>query len=454
MENKKFCPLPWIFQAVRNNGDIRVCCQANPSMSKGIYRKDDGTAYNASVDDLTASRNSELAKAVRLSMLNEETHEACIRCDREDDSNIQSRRQYETALWQDRFNLEDAVRLTASDGAIDTEQVPVMYYDLRFGNFCNLKCRMCGPTDSHSWYEDHVKVWNQESFKDSHGTVELIKKSKNRWEAKFNDYDWVNSENFWEQIDRNIPNIQHIHTVGGEPLLIDQHYDLLQRCIDQGYAKNIVVEYNTNLTNIPKRAWDIWPHFKRIQIGASIDAVGPLNDYIRNPSRFSKIAENLHKIDKAPGDFRIWIACTVQIYNAGYIPDFIKWILEQRFERIGVNLSKPILNPHPLHNPKHLNTKALPPAAKQWVRQQYDDFYPWLEDFLAKENMPDDHKDAYRNRATNILESYYDMMMKDDWSDELDKFWYYSNTLDEVRNEKLSDVAPELYQLLKTHMEK
>lgn len=452
MKNKKFCPLPWIFQAVRNNGDIRVCCQANSSVSKGIYRKNDGTPYNASSDDLIESRNSNLAKEIRLSMLNEIDHEACIRCDREDASGIHSRRQYENELWQTRFNLDDAIKLTNNDGSIDTEKVPVMYYDLRFGNFCNLKCRMCGPTDSHQWYEDHIKVWGEESFHDSHGKVELIQKSKNRWEAKNNDYNWINSDNYWKQIDRNIPNIQHIYTAGGEPLLINEHYDLLQRCVDQGYAKNIVLEYNTNLTNVPQRALDIWPHFKRVQIGASIDATGPLNDYIRSPSKFDKLAENLHKIDKLSGDFRIWIACTVQVYNVAYIPEFLKWVLEQRFERIGKFLTKPLLNPHPLHNPRHLNTKILPMEAKLWIRKKYDDFYPWLEDFLAKENIDDDWKDSYRKHCRKILEGYYDMMIKEDWSDSLPKFWKYTNSLDAIRNEKFEEVAPEIYNIIKEHM--
>ena len=81
MKNKKFCPLPWIFQGLRNNGDIRVCCQANTSKSKGIYRKENGDAFNAKIDSLQESRNSELAKEIRKTMLNNEEHEACIRCD-------------------------------------------------------------------------------------------------------------------------------------------------------------------------------------------------------------------------------------------------------------------------------------------------------------------------------------------------------------------------------------
>lgn len=453
--NDKFCPLPWIFQAVRNNGDIRVCCQANPSISKGIYRRKDGTVYNAKDADLQESRNCDLAKEVRRTMLKGETHEACIRCDREDASGINSRRQYENELWKDIFNFNDAVKKTNEDGTINVDEVPVIYYDLRFGNLCNLKCRMCGPTDSNQWYEDWVKAWNKEWFDDSHGRVELVKNAKNRYTAKFDDYSWFESDIFWEQVDKNIPNIRQIHTVGGEPLMIDKHYDLLQRCVDQGYAKNIVVEYNTNLTNIPKRAWDIWPHFKRVQFGVSIDAVGELNDYIRNPSNFDKLAENLHKIDNAEGNFRVWIACTVQLYNVAYITDFMKWILEQDFKNIGRNEAKPILNPHPLHNPPFLNTKTLPKAAKEWIRTRYDEFYIWLEQYIKDKNIDPYWAGIYRFHTKKILEGYYDIMVTEDWSDKyLKDFWIYSTRIDAIRNESFQKLCPEIYQFIKDELEK
>jgi sulfatase maturation enzyme AslB (radical SAM superfamily) len=90
-------------------------------------------------------------------------------------------------------------------------------------------------------------------------------------------------------MEQEIPTIERLYIVGGEPLLIDQHYEFLQKCIDAGRSKSIVIEYNTNITNIPERAWNIWKHFERIQIGMSVDAVGPINDYIRNPSKWHKI---------------------------------------------------------------------------------------------------------------------------------------------------------------------
>jgi sulfatase maturation enzyme AslB (radical SAM superfamily) len=109
-------------------------------------------------------------------------------------------------------------------------------------------------------------------------------------------------------------------------LLIDAHYDFLQKCVDTGCADKLTIEYNTNLTNIPARAWNIWKHFKMVIIGASIDGFGEVNDLIRFPSR-SKIEENLKKFRTSNGNFVVHIATTVQLLNVWQFPEFIEYVL-------------------------------------------------------------------------------------------------------------------------------
>ena len=75
----------------------------------------------------------------------------------------------------------------------------------------------------------------------------------------------------------------------GEPLIINAHYDFLQKCVDEGYASKLVIEYNTNITNVPQRAWDIWKHFKNVIVGVSIDGNKEVNDLIRFPSKWRMI---------------------------------------------------------------------------------------------------------------------------------------------------------------------
>ena len=64
-----YCPIPWMFQAVRNNGDVRICCQANVTKNQGVVRKEDGSSYNAGKDNMDEARNAKLMKIVRKNML-------------------------------------------------------------------------------------------------------------------------------------------------------------------------------------------------------------------------------------------------------------------------------------------------------------------------------------------------------------------------------------------------
>jgi len=255
--NDTFCPIPWIFQAVRANGDIRVCCQANITQNKGVLRKEDGSAFNAAYDNLIESRNSDLIKAMRKNMLNGVWSDECQRCKSEEESNLNSRRQYENQQW--KFTIEQARAVTEEDGTLDVSRCTIIYYDLRFGNFCNLKCRMCGPTDSSAWYDEWVELYGNK-FKDTSGIVEIKQDDKGKYFTT--EFDWHQSETFWSQLESNSNNIQHVYMAGGEPLLIERHYEFLEKCVDLDVAKNIVIEYNTNMSTIPNRVLNRWKHFK------------------------------------------------------------------------------------------------------------------------------------------------------------------------------------------------
>ena len=162
-EDKKctFCPLPWNSINLRNNGDLRICCNTNSySPQRGIMRKEDGTIYNAGRDDWNTARNAPILKEVRASMLKGEWHPECERCRQEEVNGIRSRREYEHDDWAKWFgnyiDYDKAAAITDADGTMDVEQQEINFVDIRYGNFCNLKCRMCGPTDSHQWYDDFV----------------------------------------------------------------------------------------------------------------------------------------------------------------------------------------------------------------------------------------------------------------------------------------------------------
>ena len=450
-DNPAFCPLPWMSVNVRNNGDLRVCCNANVGLDQGLVKKDDGTIYNLGTDGINDFRNGKIMKEIRTSMLKGEFHPSCIRCKREHEAGMDSRASWERSIWKKHLTEESARDITQEDGTIDTANVPITYTDLRFGNLCNLKCRMCGPTDSNQWYDDQAKVWNVTSYKDAEKVIPLVKNAKGKFTADTNIYDWYNNPRFWKDLEDAIPTLERLYIVGGEPLMIDQHYEFLRKCIDADRAKNIVVEYNSNITNIPQRAWDIWKNFRRIQVGMSVDAVGPINDYIRHPSKWWKISENMHKLDKAEGEYKIWWAATIQAYNMYNLPTMMRWKIAQNFNRVNKKVDwKPVISPHPLHNPDFLNVKIFPPESKKWIENYFEEQkVEAKKEIFAYDFLNDEEKKTNYKYFSKILDQYVKYMNADDYSHRLEKFWHYSNSLDKLRKESLKDVCPVTFDLLK-----
>lgn len=442
----KFCPLPWIIQAIRNDGNLRACSNSHSSVTKGLLHKEDGTIYNAATDNLSEAFNSSDLKSLRLSMLNNETHPICARCDREDAQGVRSRRKVETENWSHKFNLEKAREITDEEGNVTG--LP-FYLDMRFGNKCNLKCRSCSPTDSNFWYEDYVNLWGTSTFTDGSKKVNLIQNGAKLIEDT-SMYRWYESPEFWEQMFERVKEVEQIHTVGGEPLLIEQHFVLLEKCIELGIAKNITIEYNSNITIIPEKAWELWKHFKKINIGASIDGVGRVNDYIRHPSKFENIFNNLKRIDASQDNIFCWIATTVQAYNAHHLPELMKWVVKNKFNKVQRFLGMPVLNCHPLHNPQFLSPKVLPISVKLWIKDLYAECNVWMEE-NAHLYLEEEWAEATKNHVKEILAAYELHMFSEDYGHLFPKFLTYTKKLDSMRKESIEYAIPDLWEKMKAY---
>ena len=183
--SKSFCVRPWIHQHIATNGSVRICCVAQETEVE----------FRAGSDDLTESFNNQTLKRIRKQMLNGEWPTECNRCQEEEAVGIDTARIHEMDQWKDRFTFNDAVNTTNYDGSVNYGP---RYLDLRFGNFCNLRCRICHPTNSHSLYEEWSEYSKEDGFNDWHGYVKLDRNEKGRLTT--NEYDWYQSEIFWNQL--------------------------------------------------------------------------------------------------------------------------------------------------------------------------------------------------------------------------------------------------------------
>ena len=399
--SKTFCPIPWIFQAPRSNGDLRVCCQANSSEDYGLIRKPDGTPYNAAHDYLEESRNADIMKRMRLNMLEGKWSPQCVRCRTEEKNGHHSRRLAENNDWW--LTVDEARKVTKPDGTVDG--VAIQYYDFRFGNKCNLACRMCGPSDSDMWYDDYKKVYG-DTFTDNGGEKITIGVND-----KFN---WHNSKYFWKQIYNNLHNIKRVYFAGGEPTLIQKHYDFLEKCVETGQSAKMTIEYNTNLTTLPPRLLELWKQFKRVIIGASIDGYGDVLEYQRYPVKWNKVYKNMLKVDELPDNIRCWFAYTVTSINVAHTPDFLQWVEEQNFSKLNR------VKHHFAFGPAHMNVQVLPDEYKEYVTSKLDVDNPICKS-ISK----------YMN-ARSTTEQHWN------------SFVQVTERLDNIRNQDITKLLPEL----------
>ena len=428
-----FCPLPWIHLATRPNGDVRVCCTANASgageediKDAGLVKKD-GAVMNLQTSTLSEVWNSDYMKSVRLQMLNNQIPVSCTKCFAEETNGIVSKRQWETVVWKERLDLDAIVSKTASDGSLP---INIPYFDLRLGNLCQLKCIMCSPHDSSSW----IKDWKIQLPK--YKTIEL--KQDQHWDIDF-DYTWYKKGGFLEEMRQQAHNIQELYFAGGEPLLIPEHYKILEFMVETGAAKTCVVRYNSNGLELPEKLFDLWNHFKEVKFNFSVDAVGERNDYIRYPSKWNDVVANLKRLDDTPDNITVNIACAVQLLNVLNVPDLVHWKESMNFKKINLPpYGAGLIGTHLVYLPSYLNVRVLPKYLKDKVAKQVDYFcFRQARNFEFQNN-------PYGFKRWQGLVQY---MMAEDWSHKIPMLLDYLSVTDAHRGTDFRNIFPELESL-------
>ncbi len=341
--SKTICPLAWNHSFVNQDGTYQLCCTSEEF--DNLLRDKNGKALKIE-DGKNAIEvlNSETLKATRLQMLDGKWPLACRRCLISEKSGGVSRREIEFKAYSDK--IESFLNSTNADGSVD--KVEITSLDYRLGNLCNLQCRMCNPRSTKLW----IGEWNELKPANEQFSPEVM--------DSYTKYNWIDSEYLVQDFEQKAQNLEHIHFAGGEPLLVPQMAKILQKCIDSGNAKNIVVTYNTNLTILPKKILELWKQFKGIKILASIDGIGDLNHYIRYPSNWENIEKNLKFIEENHKEYNIWecmLSTTVQILNIHRLDEIYNYLTQFKF-------IVPVPNLVMLYMPHYFQPCNLPPELK------------------------------------------------------------------------------------------
>lgn len=352
LPSETFCVLPWMHIASNPGGSLRLCCNSNPKTNRIIKDEETQKEYKIFREPIADAWHSPTYKEFRRQFLAGERPKTCERCFREEDAGIRSPRIGYNEKW-------------FKDDIVLTEEPPldVRYVDLRLGNLCNLKCRMCNPWSSSMW----VKDWNEVV-----GTAELTPNEPlNESDMDFMDVmrEWPDRKGTGVNFISIAHTIEEIYLTGGEPTLAKSQYKLFDYCIENDLASGIKLKYNTNLTNIPDKMVEYWKHFKSVQLNTSIDAIGKRDRYIRYPSSWEKVEENFDKLN-AMTNVNIQVHCTVQALNIVALPELLDWMYSK-------GMSKDQLYLNILNHPYAMNIRVLPNELKEQAISNLMDYQSW-----------------------------------------------------------------------------
>jgi sulfatase maturation enzyme AslB (radical SAM superfamily) len=201
----------------------------------GLVKNETGRPANFGKETPMSAWNNEYMRSVRTTMLSGNIPASCTKCFKEEANGVASKRMWESNSWdQEGVDVAELVKATKEDGTIPET---LMYLDLRLGHTCNLKCVMCSPHDSSAWVSDHKKVYPLFQVKE-------LKEQMNWDQKSFNNY-WHENPDFWKEMYAQIPNLKQVYFAGGEPLMMEEHYNILDELERRGRF-DVRLIYNTN----------------------------------------------------------------------------------------------------------------------------------------------------------------------------------------------------------------
>lgn len=398
-----FCMLPWVHMNVAQEGKAYPCCMAS-------YARHDLPVADLKESSLESAWNSAGMKRIRRNMLDGRPSPECAGCHELERSGVRSLRQQSNKVFAGHF---PRVLETRDDG--DSGPLRMPYMDIRFSNVCNFRCRTCGPGSSSSLQAEAAQLAGASIPK-------LLTPTRN-------------PADLWRQIEPLLPDLEKIYFAGGEPLLMEEHYRILEFLISRRMFK-VRLSYNTNFSVLDyagRHVLPLWSRFEKVTVRASLDGMGGRGEYLRKGQDWARVVVNRKRMMRECPGASFWLAPTMSAMNVLHLPDFHReWVSEGLVacENMDVNL---------LLNPAEFSIQALPERIKRKVLERYE---AHMADFIRPS--------GWRARPLlTQLQGAMRHMMAQDRSSELDAFRTRIMQLDEARGETFAAIFPELSELVR-----
>ncbi len=301
--DKNFCIIPWTGFEVEPNGTVKNC----------VISKDKiGNIHEESIEQIIAKN------PLRKQMLEGKYPSNCAGCYLQEKhrpnnfDSISSRLYYAKHLAnkvpKDLFDSENNFTLK--------------HVDIRWSNSCNQACVYCNPHYSSKWAQElGIKIPKD-------------RESVNRLK---------------EYIYKNIKTLTNVYLAGGEPLLMKENKDFLDRLYEVN--PTCTVRVNSNLSKTSTGVMDSVCRFKDVHWTISIEAIEDQYEYIRHHGNWKDFVSNLKKISKLGHKISFNMLYFILTFKSVFkTVDFLK--------SLGFHNNSFVIGP--MYTPESLNVLNLP----------------------------------------------------------------------------------------------
>ena len=381
-----FCIMPFIHSFITPNTISPCCAYTNPIKlnSKSQYWE------------------SQQLRNIQNNMLNNNRDAGCAICWKKEDRGYSSLRQHSNQIYFDHIEQ--------TKQGIKNKQP--MYLDLRLGNLCNLKCRMC------------ISEWSSQI------ADEIISNPNEDWidtpSQKIIELD----DDAWKLLNQWIPHVKRVFMTGGEPTIIKRNIEYMEKIISTGHSENVDLIFTTNATNVNHAFLDLANNFKSVSYNVSMDAVGDLARYIRYPSNWETIEENLKNIEHG-----VSLNTTIQWLNMTRLNEIFDYIEHCQIPFGGVWFQL-------VTDPAYLDPIYAPRFMKEKCISDIDNFLN--KSFLKQEKF---NNILYGELTQSLRQTKQFLTENIDRVKYVEEFLRRMEILDRLRGQKLFDVLPELRRL-------
>jgi MoaA/NifB/PqqE/SkfB family radical SAM enzyme len=346
--------------------------------------------------------NSDQLKNIQKNMLDNVRDAGCTICWKKEDRGYSSLRQHSNQIYKDHV----------ADIKQNKKAEHPFYIDLRLGNLCNLKCRMC------------ISDWSSQI------AGEILDNPNEEWIDTPTQKVIELDDDTWELLDQWLPHVRRVFMTGGEPTIIKRNLDYINKIVASGRSKDVELIFTTNATNINKQFIEVSEKFKSVSFNVSVDAIGLLANYIRYPSDWATIKNNLENIKHG-----VSFNTTIQWLNMTRLNEIFDYI-----ENCGIAFGGIWFQL--VTDPKYLDPIYAPRFMKEKCISDIDNFLN--RPFLNEEKY---NNVLYGELKQSLIQTKEFLIKNMDNVQHVDEFLKRMEILDRLRGQKLFDVLPELKQL-------